>query len=297
MLNKTNDSYNILSIPENNNKKGMLMLPQELITNFSYDDVHSELSSLNKLTDDLLATKHYSNLGRQGVFAILMKAKELNVHPFYALNGGLYYSPNGRVGMSTELMAALIREKGHSVKKDPSSNDQQCILHGTRGDTNDTWTTTFTMADAKKAGLLEVKTPGRISMYHKYSATMLYNRAMALMARQLFPDVIRGCGYTEDEIQEMSMNKQRTALMNQQEETLISSDQVNEIYSILDSVPDSHILDCDERFNKFIKGRGYDSYEQIKSKDFEDIKKSLLQVVNHFKSLESKKEETTDENN
>lgn len=156
----------------------------------------AEVQQMQKLCDMLMTTKHYQKLGQDGVFAIVAKAKSLNVDPLDALNGGLYYV-QGKVGMSTEMMAYLIRQQGHSISKDPKSDDKIVILHGKRADNGDTWTVSFSWQDAIRAGLAK-------NMYERYPQIMLYNRAMSMLARQLFPDVIKGAGYTHDELKEIA---------------------------------------------------------------------------------------------
>ena len=103
--------------------------------------------------------------------------------------------------MSTELMACLIRRAGHSVEQDPKSDDKFCKLTGKRKDTGDEWSITFTMEDAIRAGLAGGEA------WRKYPQAMLYNRAMGFLARQLFSDVIKGYGYTEDELKEIAESK------------------------------------------------------------------------------------------
>lgn len=163
---------------------------------FNFDKFAQDVDLLTKICGQLMKTKHYAALGEAGIFAILQRAKAMNIDPFDCLNGGLYYI-NGKVGMSTELMASLIRRQGHQIIKDPSSNDTICTLHGKRADNGDEWTSTFSMADADRAGLKK-------NMFLKYPAIMLYNRAMSALARQLFPDVIKGAGYEKDELEEIA---------------------------------------------------------------------------------------------
>lgn len=167
------------------------------------DDLSKTLSAVvntQKICETLMKTPHYQRMGQEGIFAIVAKARSLRIDPLDALNGGLYFV-QGKVGMSTEMMASLIRQSGHSVTKDPKSNNTMCILHGKRSDSGDKWTVSFSLEDAKRAGLLK-------NMYEKYPGIMLYNRAMSMLARQLFPDVIKGAGYTYDELKEIAKNKE-----------------------------------------------------------------------------------------
>ncbi len=164
------------------------------------DDFNRQLVDLDKIQDTcrkLLSTKHYAKLGEEGIHAILSRAKALGIHPFEALNNG-FYVVQGRVGMSTEMMAALVRKRGHSITKDKMSNNECVILHGKRADSGDTWTCTFTRADAEAAGLWNTAT------WKKYPGVMLYNRCMSMLFRQLFPDLSLGAGYVEDELKEIA---------------------------------------------------------------------------------------------
>jgi hypothetical protein len=121
------------------------------LTNYNPLD---EIENTQRAVQALMKTPHYQKMGQDGVFAIYTKARSLGIDPFDALNGGLYFL-SGKVGMSTEMMASLIRQKGHSIVKDPKSNNDICILHGKRADNGDTWMVSFSVDDAKKAGLLK----------------------------------------------------------------------------------------------------------------------------------------------
>lgn len=163
-------------------------------------DFANQLVELDKIQDSckkLLQTKHYQSLGEAGIHGIIARAKALGIHPFEALNG-MFYNVNGKIGMSTETMAALVRKRGHSITKDTKSNNECCILHGKRADTGDTWTCTFTKQDAEAAGLWNGPT------WKKYPGIMLYNRCMSMLFRQLFPDLSIGAGYVEDELKEIA---------------------------------------------------------------------------------------------
>jgi hypothetical protein len=174
------------------NKKGELEMENEMVKRDELDIAVSDIDKMSKLSRALMATKHYTKMGEAGVFAIVMKARSLGLNPMEALNGGMYYL-DGKVEMSSTLMAKLIRQKGHSVTKARESNDEICILHGKRADNGDTWSSSFSMKDAVRAGL------SNKDNWKKYPGAMCYNRALSLLARQLFPDVI-GNSYVEGEI-------------------------------------------------------------------------------------------------
>lgn len=153
----------------------------------------SQLHFVQTFCDELMKTRHYQKIGYEGLFALVAKANSLNVNAFDAVNGGLYYV-QGKVEMSAAMMNYLIRQNGHSIQKDPKSDDSICILHGKRKDNDDTWTASFSVKDAMKAGIFNERGP-----WGKYTSDMLFARALSRLARQLFPDVIKGC-YVEGEI-------------------------------------------------------------------------------------------------
>ena len=172
-------------------------MSKDLVTQADFQVQLAELDKIQDTCKKLLTTKHYQNLGEAGIHAILSRAKALGIHPFEALNGG-FHCINGKVGMSTEMMSALVRKRGHSVQKDPKSTNECCILHGTRADNGDKMTIKFDKEDAIAAGLWTSAT------WKKYPGVMLYNRAMSMLFRQLFSDLSLGVGYAEDELKEIT---------------------------------------------------------------------------------------------
>lgn len=154
----------------------------------------NEINEMKDSASALLSTGHYRKLGQAGIFAVLQMARAIGTDPVQALNGGLY-PVDGKVEMDGRLMMSLIRQAGHSVTKDKRSTPTNCILHGKRSDTGDTWTESFGIEDAKKAGLLSR------GVYSKYGRDMFQWRALSRLARFLFPDVIKGC-YVMGEIKD-----------------------------------------------------------------------------------------------
>lgn len=156
-------------------------------------DVLADLQHSESLVKALMQSKHYAKMGSEGIYAVVQKAKAMGINPLEALNGGAYYV-QGKVELSSQMMNRLIRSKGHSIQKDPKSDKTCCILHGKRADNGDKWTVSFSLDDAKKAGLYK---PG--GTWEKYTEVMCFNRALSMLARQLFPDVIVDC-YVQGEI-------------------------------------------------------------------------------------------------
>lgn len=178
-----------------------MSLKQEFVrTQLHPVDLLQDIQNMRSIAETLMKTRHYQQLGPDGIFAVIQKAKSLNINPLEALNGGLYYV-QGRVEMSAQMMNQLIRLRGHSIQKDPKSTKQLCILHGKRVDNGDTWSVSFGVEDAQRAGIYRQNSP-----WTKFTEAMCFARALSMLARQLFPDVIQGC-YVEGEIGDTSNNQ------------------------------------------------------------------------------------------
>lgn len=225
-----------------------------------------EIENTQRMCALLMKTPHYAKMGAEGIYAIVSKSKALGMNTMDALNGALYFV-NGKVGMPAETMAALIRQKGHSIIKDSKSNDNVCILHGKRADNGDTWTISFSMEDALKAGLKK-------NMYDKYPSAMLYNRAMSFLARQLFPDLIKGAGYTLDELKEIAENSPLPigeSEVVEEKKPQLTFDQVEELVALLRECGDEYYMKVFEAIRKPpISLEGFENlplalYERIKN--------------------------------
>ena len=247
-----------------------------------FDAMLSDITKMQALSTKLMQTKHYQTLGEAGIFAVVQKAKTLDMNPLDALNGALYYL-QGKVGMPAETMNAMIRTKGHSITKDPKSNDTICILHGRRCDTGDTWVSSFSIEDAKRAGLMK-------NMYEKYTQGMLYNRAMSFLARQLFPDVIKGAGYTHEELKEIASNKP----VYEEKIHEVKFEEVvnligNEKLKIL-----QEMIGTDEELKRLIlSGFRIDSLEKILDKDADAVIRRVTQIL---QKREKQSQELVEEN-
>ena len=203
-------------------------MSKELVVKEENFDLLGDIEQTQEAVKKLLQTKHFQQLGEPGIFAVVQKAKSLKINAFDALLGSLYYL-NGKVGMSAEMMNTLIRSNGHSIVKDTKSNDNVCILHGKRCDNGDTWTESFSIDDAKRAGIYK-------NVWEKYPRNMCFNRALSNLARQLFPDVIKGC-YEIEELKSINdtpqtpFNYQRTVeTVEVKEETAITPEGIQNFF-------------------------------------------------------------------
>lgn len=227
-----------------------------------FDLAIQDLEKTKKICQKLMQTPHYAKLGEVGVFTIIQKAKSMGLNVLDALNGSMYIV-NGKVELAANTMNYLIRAKGHSISKDPKSDRNICILNGKRIDNGDMWTSTFSIDDAKKAGIFK-------NTWEKFPEDMLFSRALTRLARQLFPDVIKGC-YVEGEISSSS----HITHQNFTEDLKIEHLDVKELISNENIDILMSLLNTDEKYKdqvlKRISELGYSEINEIPSKMYETI--------------------------
>ena len=128
-------------------------------------------------------------------YAILY-GRNMGLSPIYSLCNVAVI--NGKPSLSAEAMLAVCKRSPEYGGIEVKSSDTECEVTLKRMYKNgvvDTTTTSFSMADAKKAGLLDAKS----QMYQKYPRQMLRARAVALACRYTFGDLLAGT-YSPEEI-------------------------------------------------------------------------------------------------
>ncbi|MBV9849847.1 MAG: hypothetical protein JO250_09265 [Armatimonadetes bacterium] len=141
---------------------------------------------------------------RSGMFAvkspdqalvILMRGMELGLPPATAMSG--IHVIQGRAVLSADLMAAVCKASPLCLFfRLVETTDQRAVYETQRiGDPSPT-PMTFTMEDAKRAGLA-----GR-DTWKQYPAQMLRARCIAGLARAVFPDLLLGL-YTPEEMESL----------------------------------------------------------------------------------------------
>lgn len=191
---------------------------------------------------DILFTTPLNKKGKNKTYSkdeliqLLAYAHQMGISPHWALSGGLYIS-HGGVEMSSRLMNALIRSKGHIISEDPKSNAKICILHGKRVDNGNTLTVSFSIEEAAQRGLLSKEN------WKNHPKDMLFARALSLLARRLFTDIIQ-CAYVEGEVSEGNFfenndNEEEENHENTQEKICcLTEDEVQEFEKILNQLPE-----------------------------------------------------------
>jgi hypothetical protein len=153
-----------------------------------------ELAIYESIAKYAADSKHFQNLGGvAGMMCIALYAREIGVSPMMAIMGG-FSNVQGKITMSAELMGTLIRRNGHKLEI-LESTSTVCRIKGTRADTGESYTASFTIEEAQIAGLVK---PG--SGWQKYPSDMLFARTISRLRRRLFSDIATRA-YVEGEIE------------------------------------------------------------------------------------------------
>jgi len=127
----------------------------------------------------------------EAVFAAILYGEELGIGPMQSLSS--IHVIEGKPGMSPELMRGLVARAGHRIDVKEASGDR-VTLWGKRADNDSEATVTWTMDDARLAGLA-----GR-GAWKTYPRAMLLARATSELCRMIFADVVAGLSYTPEEV-------------------------------------------------------------------------------------------------
>jgi hypothetical protein len=158
--------------------------------------VHSkdDLKTIESLASYAQESKFFAKIGGMGgIISIMLYAKELGLPPMQCLFDGMH-NINGKIALSAAMMNSMVRKAGHRIEI-LAWDEKVCTLKGTRKDTGDSWTETFTMEQARLSG-----DTGKDN-WKKHPKNMLFARATKNLCRALFADSI-GSAYVEGEIEE-----------------------------------------------------------------------------------------------
>lgn len=149
-----------------------------------------ELMNLGKILQPTGLLPGHIRTPEQAV-AIMLKGQELFVPPMYAMSNIIVIK--GKPTANAELMAALIyRDHGDDALDFVESTADRCTIAYKRRTASQRRQFTFTMQEAKAAGLTD-------GNWKSYPGAMLRARCISAVARMAFPDSIGGM-YTPDEL-------------------------------------------------------------------------------------------------
>jgi len=142
---------------------------------------------------EIIAPTHFVPGGLRGkpdqVLAAFMLGRELGLGPMRALSWITLV--DGRPTLAAEAVRALALSRGHEIRIGDWTKTR-CVLAGRRAGSSEWQEVTYTIDDAKTAGLA-----GKPS-WRQYPMEMLLARATSRLGRLLFADVLGGLGTTEE---------------------------------------------------------------------------------------------------
>lgn len=123
------------------------------------------------------------------VMAAMLKGCEVGMAPMQALSH--IHVIKGRPTISAEGQRALVLAAGHSIRV-KRLTPEQCTLVGTRAGESEGTEVSYTLAEAKKAGI------ARGNNWQNHPTDMLLARASTRLCRAVFPDVTGGLASAEE---------------------------------------------------------------------------------------------------
>lgn len=168
--------------------------PQFSLTPQSLDEAMRFADMLSK---SALVPKDYQGNPANCVIA-MQWGMEIGLQPLQAMQSIAVI--NGRPAIWGDAMIALVRGSGllESIVEDPTETGCSCTVKR-RGEAP--VTRTFTLEDAKRAGLA-----GKQGPWQQHTKRMLQMRARAFALRDVFPDVLRGV-YVAEEARDLPVEK------------------------------------------------------------------------------------------
>lgn len=217
-----------------------------------------EVGQLMQIAECLGTCPFYQKIGKGGVLAIWMTAREFNLPPMMCLNGGLY-TFDGKVSLSAQLMHMMLLN-AHIDVKVIELTDVACEIHFKRPGQEKAFEYRFTIEMAVKAGYMAKDN------WKKHTRDMLFNRCLSGGARKCAPDALMGA-YSFGEIADSRGfdDSQMVNVMPEiaQQEVIKPVELINEEeYQILDDLIGE---DADYRSNveSFLKRLNIESLDKL----------------------------------
>ncbi len=234
-----------------------------------------EMKTLTEMAKYANDSKFFGSLGGvAGIMSIALYSRELGLPPMQCLMGGMHCI-QGKIELSARMMNAMVRKAGHKIEI-IESNSKICRLKGTRSDDGTSFPTSFTIEDAKTAGLVRDKTP-----WVTYPEQMLFSKCMKKLCTFFFADII---GASEEE--GLSEEIEHAKKQNHKVEHSSSSEiyptievkpEIIEPVSMAQAIEISNLVGDDIEYRDRIF-KGY-SKKGLEVKDYSDLPKSQFDAI------------------
>lgn len=143
----------------------------------------------------------------QAALAIIIQGRELGLTVMQSLRGISVI--NGKPSPSAQLMVALVKRSHVCEYLECISSDAESSTWRTRRRGEQEVRITWTIEDAKRAGLLRSGKDGGPGMWARFPRNMLKWRAATDLCREVYPDVVGGL-YTPEELTESAPPAERS---------------------------------------------------------------------------------------
>ena len=160
------------------------------LTPQSIDDAF-RLAKALAMSGDMIP-KHFQGKP-EATMAAIVRGMEIGLAPMQALSSIAVI--NGRASLWGDAMPALMQRAGHHIDVEMQGEGDKVVAVATltRGDTGKHIVRSFSMADAKRAGLLQKPGP-----WTQYTTRMLQMRARTLAIRDGAADALMGMQVAEE---------------------------------------------------------------------------------------------------
>ncbi len=155
----------------------------------------TSMAELRELAEDAASSRFFGAATPEQAICLMLAGKDLGFSYMQSLR--LFHVINSKPTLSADALVAIVKahpscEKFHRVSE---SNAEATWVAKRRGEPEQM--STFTMEDARAAGLLEKKAGNNWQTYPK---RMLNARAKAFLARDVWPDLVAGL-YSSEEME------------------------------------------------------------------------------------------------
>lgn len=154
----------------------------------------STLNLIQMLAPSFHACRWYGLSSAEQAIVLMTKAVELSI-PYTAAFDFFDLIENKPTLKPKGALALIYRSRLVDVLSIEQLPDR-CTIVMRRRDQDITYTSTFTIEDAKRAGLIKADKEG--AAWNKWLPDMLYNRALGKCCRVIAPDVLGGLYLTSD---------------------------------------------------------------------------------------------------